>query len=200
MSFKTFLIEFWRNEDGFFGIDMGPSSGEVGATNALTGESGFAGSVGEGLLSNSSGIMNALLSGDQGKISQLLAPQIGAISKQANQQTQTNAEFGSRSGGTNASNQDTMDTARAGVNDLISSLTGSAISGAASTGAGLLNSSMSGYNSVFNQANTMQAQNAAQWNDIISGIGQTAGAVAGMPGIGTGLSTGLSSFGSAFGG
>jgi hypothetical protein len=149
-----------------FGIDVGPSSGETGATSALTGESGFAGSVGQGLLSNSSGFMNALLSGDQGKIAELLAPQIGNISKQANQKTQTNAEFGSRSGGTNASNQNTMDTARSSVNDMISSLTGSAISGAASTGTNLLDLSMAGYNDVFNQNATEQQQRASKVNDI----------------------------------
>ena len=76
-----------------FGIDMGPSSGEYGATNALTGESGFAGSMGEGLISNSSALINGLLSGNQSDIAKLLAPQIGAISKQANEKTQTNADI-----------------------------------------------------------------------------------------------------------
>lgn len=183
-----------------FGVDMGPSSGETGATNALTGESGFSGSVGKGLLSDSSALISALLSGDPHKISQILAPEISGISKQANQKTQTNAQFGSRSGGTNASNQNTMDQARAGVNDLISGLTKSAIGEGASLGTNLVNTSMSGYNDVFNQNLTEQQQRAAKWNDLISSIGKTAGAIGGMFPIGSKIGRDLASFGSEFGG
>ena len=153
---------------------MGPSSGEYGATNALTGESGFAGSMGEGLLSNSSALINGLLSGNQSDIAKLLAPQIGAISKQANEKTQKNSEFAERSGGTNASNQNTMDTARSSVNDMISSLTSNAMSSGASLGSNLLSQSMSGYNDVFNQNLTEQQQRLAQTNDIFSSAGTVA--------------------------
>jgi hypothetical protein len=203
MNLKAFLIELWRNEDGFFGVDMGPSGGETGATNALTGESGFSGSVGEGLLSNSSALINGLLSGNQSDIAKLLAPQIGAISKQANEKTQTNATFGARSGGTNASNQNTMDTARSSVNDMISSLTSGAIGQGASLGSNLLGQSMSGYNDVFNQNNTEQQQRLAQFNDLISGIGSTAagaasGAMAGG-GIAGALGGGLRGVGTSAG-
>ena len=163
-----------------FGISMGPSEGEIGATNALTGESGFAGSVGEGLLSNSSALINGLLSGNEADISKLLAPQIGSISKQANEKTQTRAEFGSRSGGTNAANQNTMDTARSSVNDMISSLTSGALNTAATTGSNLLSSSMSGYSSIFNQNNTEQQQRAAQLNDIFSSSASLAAGAFGM--------------------
>ena len=179
---------------------MGPSGGETGATNALTGESGFSGSVGEGLLSNSSALINGLLSGNQGDIAKLLAPQIGAISKQANEKTQTNAEFGSRSGGTNSSNQNTMDTARSSVNDMISKLTSGAIDTGASLGSNILGQSMSGYNSVFSQNNTEQQQRLAQMNDIFNSIGQVAGGVAGFPGVSKGASQGLNAFAGMFGG
>lgn len=169
---------------------MGPSGGETGATNALTGESGFAGSVGEGLLSNSSALINGLLSGNQADIAKLLAPQIGAISKQANEKTQTNAEFGSRSGGTNASNQNTMDTARSSVNDMISSLTGSAMGEGATLGGNLLGQSMSGYNNVFDQSLTEQQQKAAQWNDIFKSIAAVGAApFTGGASLGTAFST-----------
>ena len=165
---------------------MGPSSGEYGATNALTGESGFAGSMGEGLLSNSSALINGLLSGNQSDIAKLLAPQIGAISKQANEKTQKNSEFAERSGGTNASNQNTMDTARSSVNDMISSLTGNAMGAGASLGSNLLGQSMSGYNDVFSQNNTEQQQRLAKINDIFNssaavasmGVGAAGGVMA----------------------
>jgi len=172
-----------------FGIDEGPSTGETGATNALTSESGFAGATGEGLVGSSSAFINALMSGNQADISKLLAPQISAISKQANEKTQTNAEFGSRSGGTNASNQNTMDTARAGVNDLTSNLTSGAIGEGLSAGTNLLNSSMGGFGTAFNQNNTMQNQRANQWNDIF----KSSAAVAAAPFTG-GASLGMGSF------
>lgn len=183
-----------------FGVDMGPSSGETGATNSLNGLSGFAGSVGKGLLSDSSAFISALLSGDPGKISKILAPEISGISKQANEKTQTNAQFAGRSGGVNASNQNTMDAVRAGVNDLISGLTKSAIGAGASLGSNLLGKSMSGYNDVFSQNLTEQQQRAAKWNDIMSSIGQTAGAIGGMFPAGSSFGKDLSSFGSEFGG
>jgi hypothetical protein len=165
MGIKELLIRIWREEDGIFGINVGPSVGELGATANLTNESNFAGAQGEGLISQSSGIMSALMSGNQAQISKILAPQINAISKQANEKIQTNAQFGSRSGGTNASNQNTMDTARAGVNDMTSKLTSDAVNGAATTGTSLLNSSMAGNNDVFNQNVTEQNQRASKEND-----------------------------------
>lgn len=118
------------------------------------------------------------MSGNQADISKLLAPQISAISKQANEKTQTNAEFGSRSGGTNASNQSTMDTARAGVNDLTSNLTSGAIGEGLSAGSGLLSTGMGGFEGVFNQNNTEQNQRANKWNDIFKSIEAVAGGVA----------------------
>lgn len=186
MNLRKFLIDLWRKEDGIFGIDEGPSSGETGATNSLNGESGFAGSVGEGLLSNSSALINGLLSGNEADIGKLLAPQIGAISKQANEKTQTNATFGARSGGTNASNQNTIDSARSSVNDMISSLTSGAIGEGASLGSNLLSQGMQGNEAVFNQQQQMQQQRAAKWNDIAGSAASVAGSFFGIPHSGGG--------------
>jgi hypothetical protein len=149
-----------------FGIDMGPSQGETGATNALQGGAAFATSQGENLLGNSSAFINALLSGDTSKISQLLAPQIGAIQGQANQAKATSAQFGTRSGGQAAYGQTIDDKARASVNDMVSNLTSGAISEGASLGSNLLGQGMGGFEGVFNQQNTMQNQRASKWNDI----------------------------------
>jgi hypothetical protein len=194
MKLTTFLIELWRNEDGFFGVNMGPSQGEYGATNALTGQSGFAGSVGQGLVSGSSGILNAILSGNQAEISKLLAPQIGSISKQANEATQTRAQFGTRSGGTNAANQNVMDTSRSSINDMISQLTSGAIGQASSLGSNLLNTSQKGYEDVFSQNQIEQQQRLAKFNDIINSSAQAAsmgvGAAAGVGATPSGTSTG----------
>lgn len=163
-----------------FGIDFGPSTGETGATNALTGESAFSGTQGEGLVSQDSALISAILSGNQAKIGQLLAPQISNVAKNANQKTQTNAEFGTRSGGTNASNQNTMDTARSTVNDLISNLTNGAMGAAGSLGSSLLGQSMKGYGAVFDQNLAMQNQQASKWNDLGSGIASLAEAGFGL--------------------
>lgn len=156
--------------------------------------------MGEGLLGQSSQFISTLLSGNEAAISKLLAPQISTIAKQANEKTQTTAQFGNRSGGTNASNATTMDTARGSVNDMISSLTSGAIGAGASLGSDLLGKSMSGYNDVFSQQEEMQKQRAAKWNDIIDSIGKTAGAVSGFAGIPKAASSDLSAFGAEFGG
>lgn len=159
-----------------FGVGMGPSEGEKGATNTLQGYSGFAGSQGENLLSNSSAFINALLSGDSAKISQLLAPQISAIQGQGNQAKKTLSEFGTRSGGVTSQAGMIDDKSRAAVNDLISSLTRGSISEGASLGSNLLGQGMSGITNVFNMDNIMHDQNAAKWNDIFKSAASFAAA------------------------
>lgn len=169
-----------------FGIDMGPSQGEQGATNTLQGYSGFAGSQGENLIGNSSAFINALLSGDSAKISQLLAPQISAIQGQGNQAKKTLSEFGTRSGGVTSQAGMIDDKSRASINDMISQLTGSAVGQGANLGSHLLNMGMTGFNDVFNQQAYMQKQRAAKWNDLGQSIASVAeagfGAIPGAAG------------------
>lgn len=128
---------------------------------------GFGTSVGEGDIGAASGFYNTLLGGNQAQEAQLLAPEISNIAGQANQKTQTNAEFGNRSGGTNASNQNTMDTARANVNNMVSQLTGSAASGLAGIGENALNT---GLNANQVQSNESQEQLQNQQNSLLGGI------------------------------
>jgi hypothetical protein len=153
-----------------FGIDMGPSSGEQGATNALTGASGFATSQGENLLTNSSDLINALLRGDTAKISQLLAPQISAIQGQGQQAKATSSQFGTRSGGQASYGQTIDDKSRAAVNDMVSNLTSGAIGEGASLGSNLLGQGMGGYTNVFGQQQEMQQQRASKWNDLFKSV------------------------------
>jgi hypothetical protein len=182
-----------------FGIDQGPSTQENTQYGNLTSTSGFAANAGEGDLTASSDFMKSILSGDPAKIGQVLGPQIRAIQGQGQQKKQTLAQFGNRGGGTNATAQTIGDNTRSSINDMISSLTGSAVSGLNNTGQNLLGMGMSGFGTAFGEANTMQQQRAAKWNDIFSSIGDTAGMVAGFPGIGKGLSQGLDSVAGAFG-
>jgi hypothetical protein len=166
-----------------FGIDEFPSSGETGSYNALNAASGFATSAGEGLVDSSSTLMNALLSGNSADISKLLAPQISTLQKQGQQQIQTSSQFGNRSGGTNAANQNVIDSTRANVSDMTAQLTGGALNSSASLGSSLLSQGMSGYGTSFGEAKTMQDQKASAWGDIFKSISSVAGGVvSGLPG------------------
>lgn len=158
------------------GILAGQNSalgGDIGGAGQIA---GFGTSLGEGDLGTASSFYNDILSGNQAKIAQLLAPQIGGIAKQAQQKTATNAQFGDRSGGTNASNQSTMDTARSSVNDLISNLTSGAASGLAGIGQSALSTGLS--------ANAQQASESQQqlknFQDSILGQGTADFAASGL--------------------
>lgn len=177
-----------------FGIDMGPSKQEQQQYGNLTSASGFATGLGESDLSKSSDFMSSILSGDSSKISQALAPQIGAAKGSGQQQNMTTAQFGNRSGGTNASVAGTNDKVHSDITGLIGSLTGSSVSGLSSAGSGLLSTGISGTQTAFGDATQMQKQRSDMVNDIFGSIASTAGAVAGVPGISPGVSQGLNSF------
>ena len=85
---------------------------------------------------------------------QLLAPQISGITGQAQQQKNTLAQFGDRSGGNNSKAQTIDDTTRASINDMIAKLTGSAASGLGTLGTSSLGLGLS--------ATDQQAQEAQQ--------------------------------------
>lgn len=159
-----------------FGIDQGVSGQENQQYNNLFGLSGFAANEGQQDVGTSDAFFNAILSGDPAKIGQFLGPQERAIQGQEQQKKQVNAQFGNRGGGTNAQNQTIGDQSTQSINDMISQLTGSAVSGLSSTGQNLLDQAQSGFGTAFNEGQTMQAQNAAQWNDIFNSAASVAAA------------------------
>lgn len=183
-----------------FGLGQGETTNQSNSYNGLYGNAGFASNLGQQNLTASSDFMRDLLSGDPTKISQVLAPQISGITGRAQQQKQGLAEFGNRSGG-NTSAAAGIDS---GVNAQITNLTGSLIGGAAnslgSMGENLLGQGSSDFNASFQNATTLQKQNAAKWNDIIGSIAGVAGGVlGGIPGaaggwadIGSNIAGGLS--------
>ena len=133
---------------------------------------GFATGVGEGDISADSAFQNAILGGNQADIAKLLAPQIQTMQKQGQQQLATTSQFGNRSGGTNASNQQNLDTTRANIDNGITSLTGQAATNLGNLGTSTLNTGL--------QANEQQAQLSQEQmqNFINSILGQaTSGAV-----------------------
>src|SRR5271170_7772544 len=113
--------------DVAFGIDEGPSGQEGQQYQNLSGLSSTEANLGLGDLNESQDFMNAILSGDPTKIGQVLGPQIKSIQGQGQQQKQTLGQFGTRSGGSNATAQNIDDKTRGSINDMISSLTGSSL-------------------------------------------------------------------------
>lgn len=133
----------------------------------------FGTALGESDLMAGSDFYKTLLSGDPQAIGKLLGPQISNIQKQGQEQLNTAAEFGNRSGGTNAAAQTNMDTQRADVMNMISQLTGQAAQGVTGIGESALGTGLN--------ANALQAKEAQQkmeneinslfGNMISSGIG-----------------------------
>jgi hypothetical protein len=180
---KRFVSELRRlhdNQDGFFGIGMGPDSNEKQQYGLLSGIAGFGSSQGKSDVMKAQDFWSSILSGDMSKISQVLAPEISSINKQTQQRKLTTSQFNNRGGGTNAYNQSLDDNALSSIRGMISNLTGSAASNIGNLGTSLLSTGLSGGEAAFGAADTMHQQNAAKWNDIFKSIGEVAGAAAGF--------------------
>jgi hypothetical protein len=181
-----------------FGIGMGPSSQEKQAYGNLNSLAGFGSQHGQNDISQAESFFSSILSGDRGKQAQVLGPEIDTLKGQAQQRKNTLAEFGNRSGGTNASSQLVDDTVHGDINRMIDNLLGGAAGGLASIGENQTAQASGNYAQVFGEATTMQKQEQAKWNDIFKSIGDVAGTVAGfgpaggmLDKIGSGIQSGL---------
>lgn len=144
-----------------------------GAINTAGNVSGYGTTTGMGDTSTASSFLNQLIGGDSSQIARLLAPQIGQMAGAANQQIQTQGEFGNRSGGVNAANQNLIDQTRGNVNNAIAGLTGSAVGQLGQMGQNLLNTGLSANQQ---QAGLSQQQMENQKNSLLGNIiGGTAG-------------------------
>jgi hypothetical protein len=153
---------------GFFGALFGGQSKNldklIGQYGQIGGQQTGEGQSNENTASN---FWNSIVSGDSSKISQALAPEISAA-KTSNQQTQkTNAIFGTRSGGTAASNAASSDALHANLVNLTGSLTNSSASNLASLGT---NQVSTGLGALGQQQNAV-AQQMANWSNSILGKG-----------------------------
>lgn len=164
---KKWLRYLWENEDGFFGIGIGPSKDETGLEAALAQAGSFATGEGEKDILASDNFWQAILSGDPGQISKVLGPQMSGINKRGQQQKQTASQFGNRGGGTNAFMASTDDATRSSIDSMISQLTGTAASSLGSGGRGLLSTGVGANTSAFDASKTTHDQREAKWNDII---------------------------------
>lgn len=163
-----------------FGADklfkaLGPSSGEKSAASLLSGIGSFATGTGESDLLAANTFWKSILSGDPAQVAKVLGPEISAINQQAQQRKKTTAEFGDRSGGTNAAMQMVDTDTRTQVNDLIASLTGSAATNLGSTGLSLLGEGVAAGGASFSAARDMKND----WITNILGALETGVSVAG---------------------
>lgn len=171
---------------GFFSSIFGGQNQNLNTDIGTTGQAaGFGIGQGEKNISTASDFWNSIVGGDATKQTQFLAPEISAAKTSAQQDTKTGAEMGTRSGGTAASNAATKDKLHGYLASLIGNLTGSAVSGLASTGSSLLNTGLTatGMNEEFSQ------QRMANWSASILGRGIT-GAVQGAEALGMGAAGG----------
>jgi hypothetical protein len=182
---KRWLRYLWENEDGFFGIGMGPNQGQENEASALTGIGNFGTSEGEKDILLSDNFWQAILSGDPGQISKVLGPEMSAVNKQGQQAKKTASEFGNRGGGTNAYMQTTDDSTRTAIDSMISRLTGTAAGALGSSGSGLLSTGLSAHNAAFNADTTIHDENQAKWGDIFkSAVDVGTAAFKGFKGMG----------------
>lgn len=140
---------------------------------------GFGQSQGEGLLTSAGNFFQGLMGGNPAQTAKLLAPQIQANQQQAQQQKQTMAQFGNRSGGTNAAAQTIDDQTRANISNMISNLTGQAAGSAAQMGQGLLNTGISALNQQvqFSQQQMENWANSIFGQSLSTGAGMAVGAI-----------------------
>ena len=139
----------------------------------MTSLAGNATSTGLGDLNTASSFFRDILNNGGKKV---LAPQISSIQKQGGQQLNTLFQFGNRGGGTNATAQTVGDRTRAGVNDLVASLTSGAASGVAGVGENLLNAGVDASKTAVSYSQ-QQMQN---WMDSILGKGLSTSAGYGL--------------------
>lgn len=153
-----------------FGIGMGPSSGEYSEAGALGNIGGFSTSTGMGDVSQASDFWKAILSGNQTQMSRVLGPAYSNINQRGGQELKTLSEFGTRSGGTEAQQQQIGDTMRSQASTLEGNLLGGAASSLGQIGSGLLSTGLSATEAAFRAQQTIQQQKAAKLNDIFKSI------------------------------
>src|SRR6185437_1867663 len=100
--------------------------------------SNFETGTGEGATTAANDYYKGILSGNPEEIAETLAPEISAGNQQVQQLAQTNAEFGNRGGGTNASTQAAKSQERGNIINLIGGLQQGAAAGEAGIGENML--------------------------------------------------------------
>ena len=160
---------------------MGASGQEKSQYNLLNSQTQFATGLGEGNLSLSSSFFRDLLNNP----TKAMASEISAGQKQVGQQAKSNAEFGTRSGGTTGATQAAEGAERGNIINLMGKEQSGAAEQLSSSGQNLLGMGMQGSEAGFGEAKTMQEQNSAKLNDIFKSAASVGG------GIASGISKGV---------
>jgi len=161
---------------GFWGSIFGGQNKTLDAGIKKAGQvSDFSTGMGETLLTKTGNFISDLLSGDPTKTTSILAPQIAGVQQRAQQGKNQLAQFGTRSGGTTSAGAGIDATTRGDINNMIASLTGSALGAGSSLGQGLLDT---GINALDKSVSFSQEQ-MQNWSDSILGRGVTTGAAYG---------------------
>ena len=158
---------------GFFGIGMGPSTQEKQQYGQLTADAGWATGQGESDIAQSSKFMSDILSGDPTRTAQALAPQISGMQQRAEQQKDTIAQTGNRSGGHTAKVASIDAGTRGEVTNLVGGLTTHAADSLGAMGSDLFGKGMAGTETAFGEAKTMHDQNMSRIGDLVSSISKT---------------------------
>lgn len=142
---------------------------DIGATGQLAGNlSG----QGQKYTNQAGDFFSSLVSGDAGKISQTLAPNISAAKTRNSSTQKSNAEMGTRSGGTAATNAASSDKLHSDITNMVGSLTGGAAGSLASLGSNLTSQGLGAYS----QNEEFSQQRMENWSNSILGLGLTKGA------------------------
>lgn len=171
---------------GFLGgIFSGSAPGLSQSENTAGSLTSFGTGLGTSDVGAASNFWRTILGGDQQAISKLLAPEISTIQGQGQQQIQNESQFGNRSGGTNASNQQNIDTQRQNVERMIAGLTGQAASQVGQLGEFGINTALEGNQQRASDAEQkLQNQKDSLFSTILSsGIGAAESAGLGALGI-----------------
>lgn len=162
---------------GFWGSMFGGSNPTLNSGINKAGQvAGYGTTQGEGLTTSAGNFFQGILSGNPAQTAKLLAPQIQAAQNQAQQAKQTQAQFGGRSGGTNAAGQTIDDKTRGNITNMISDLTGKAATATADLGTNLLSQGMK----ALNQQVEFSQQQMQNWQDSLFGSSMNAAAGIGM--------------------
>lgn len=130
--------------------------------------------LGENLATAGAGEELGILSGDPTRIAQAEAPEITAQRQQIEQQNLSNANFGTRSGGTAASTQAADAAGRANIIDLTGNLIGNTAGAAVGQGSNFLSGASSNLGNEANLAEERRKQVVGDVGGIAAGAAEIA--------------------------
>jgi hypothetical protein len=124
---------------GFWGSILGGKNETLDQSIPKLGQTAdWATGLGKADVMQGSNFLSSILSGDSSKQMQVLAPEVGAAKTSLNQDTKKSSLFGSRSGGTAASNAAETDQFHGWMTNLFGGLTGHAADTLTSVGGNLV--------------------------------------------------------------